>query len=282
MSETPNRAMIEGWNNAIGKTWTRFQKQLDIQLAPIGARVIEAARVAPGDHVLDVGCGSGALTVALADQAGRTGRAIGADISALLLAVARDRPTDPDAAPLDWICADVQTHAFEPDAIDVVASRFGVMFFDDPVAAFANLYRATKPGGRLAFACWRSVEDNPWLTLPVEAAAHLVPPPAPAPPGAPGPFAFADAARVRDILGRAGWSKVGLDPCDAAIGGLPQGEMAALMTRIGPLGAAIREAGAAKPLLAAAEAAVRTALEPFVTAAGVFTPSASWIVTAKA
>ena len=219
MSETPNRDQIEGWNNAVGKTWTRFQKQLDIQLAPIGARVLEIADVRPEEDALDIGCGAGAMTVDLSKRAGAHGRVAGVDISGPLLAVARARAVDPAAAPIAWIEADAQVHAFAPQTLDLAISRFGVMFFDDPAAAFANLHRATKPGGRLVFACWRGIEENPWLTLPLDAAAHLVPLPRPTSVGAPGPFAFADPKRVDDMLGRAGWTKVALDRFDAPIGG---------------------------------------------------------------
>lgn len=281
MSDTANRAQIETWNNAAGKTWTRFQKQLDVQLGRIGARIVEAARPAAGEQALDVGCGAGALTTEFAARVGRQGRVTGVDFSEPLLNVARSRPINDQAAPIDWLCADAQIHAFEPGRFDLIVSRFGVMFFDDPVAAFANLKRATKPGGRLVFACWRSLDENPWLTLPVEAVSHLVAPPQTA-PGAPGPFAFAERGRLYEVLHGAGWSNIDLDPYDAAIGGLPLDETAQLMTRVGPVGAAIREAGASDALKADAEAAVRTALEPFRTPSGVFTPSASWIATAKA
>lgn len=281
MSETANRAQIEGWNNAVGKTWTRFQHELDIHHAPIGVKLLEAALVRPGERALDVGCGAGATTIDIAKAAGKRGHVVGVDISELLLAMAAERLAAPDAAPIEWLKADAQTHALASHAFDLVVSRFGVMFFDDPSAAFANLRLATKSSGRLVFACWRREDENPWLTLPVEAVSSLVTR-TPPPPGAPGPFAFADPERVRGVLEGAGWTKVAIEPFDVALGGSPLEATTVLMTRIGPAGAALREAGATRELMAAAESAVRAALEPYATPQGVFTPSASWIVTAEA
>jgi SAM-dependent methyltransferase len=277
-----NRGQIEGWNNAVGQTWSRFQRELDLQIAPIGARTVTAANIAPGETVLDIGCGAGAMTLDMARCAGPGGAVTGVDVSEPLLAIARERARESGAAPIEWLKADAQTADLGHHRFDVLASRFGVMFFDDPVAAFANLRKAARPGGRLAFACWRSMAENPWLTLPLAAAGDFVPAPLPAPPGAPGPFAFADADRVSAILADAGWSEVDVEPFDTRIGGLPLAETARLMTRVGPLGAALREAGADDALKGKAEAAVAAAIAAYETPDGVNLPSASWIVTAKA
>lgn len=278
----PNAAQFELWNNASGQTWAKYQEQLDRQLGRIGWRTVEPLKLQPGERVLDVGCGAGATTMDLARIVGAKGAVTGVDISDTLLSVAREREPRAGSAKIQWISADAQTYAFRANAFDAVYSRFGVMFFEDPEAAFANLRAATRDDGRLAFACWRGVADNPWMTLPLKAVGDLVEaPPRPA-PGAPGPFAFADEARVQGILDTAGWRDVRIESFDAAIGGGDLDSTAELMTRVGPLGMALREAEADRYMLAAAEDLVREALRPFLREGGVFVPSASWIVTAKA
>jgi SAM-dependent methyltransferase len=273
-----NTDQITAWGGSVGKTWVRFNAQLDRQLEPIGAEV--ARRLAPldGCAILDVGCGAGATSRELAGLAGPGGKVLGVDISTPMLELARQKS---DAANLTYVEADAQTHAFEPDSIDVLHSRFGVMFFDDPPAAFANLRRAARPGARLAFACWRSPAQNEWLQLPMRAAAGLFPERPTFDPVAPGPFAFADDARVRQILEQSGWTGVGTEPLDLQIGGSNLEDTVQMMIRVGPLGAAIREAGPTPEMMAQADALVRPAVEPYATADGVLFPSATWIVTAR-
>ncbi|HZK99608.1 MAG TPA: methyltransferase domain-containing protein, partial [Caulobacteraceae bacterium] len=172
-----------------------------------------------------------------------------------------------------------QVHPFAPAGADAAYSRFGVMFFDDPVAAFANIRAALAPGGRLAFVCWRNMDLNPFMTLPLAAALpHLAPPPSPPEPGAPGPFAFADGARIRDILGRAGFSGVELTALDQPVRSGDVEESLAIALNIGPLGRALREQPAQR---GPATAAIRAALERNLTAEGVCLASATWIVRAR-
>jgi SAM-dependent methyltransferase len=279
---TPNAGQIEAWNDAVGRTWVKFQEQLDKQLGRIGWRAVEPIKLQPGERVLDVGCGAGATTIDLAKIVGAKGAVTGVDISDTLLGVARDREPKAGSARVSWISADAQTYAFRANSFDAVYSRFGVMFFEDPVAAFANLRLATRDGGRISFSCWRNVDDNPWMTLPLKAAGELVDHPPQAAPGAPGPFAFADERRVRQVLEDAGWNQVQIEPFDAAIGGADLDATAQMMTRVGLLGAALREAGADRYMVGAAEDLVREAVRPYLRDGGVFVPSASWIVTARA
>ena len=197
-----NAAQIEFWNNAAGLTWAECQAQLDRQLAILGAAAMRSLAPAAGERILDIGCGCGETSYALAERVGATGAVLGVDISEPMLAVARQRSGTPGSATPDFLQADAQTADLGEAGFDAVFSRFGVMFFNDPAAAFANIRRALKPGGRLAFVCWRPMAENPWMRVPMEAALPLLPPQPPADPTAPGPFAFADSERVRGILDR--------------------------------------------------------------------------------
>jgi SAM-dependent methyltransferase len=272
----PNAAQIAYWNESAGPSWVAAQDALDAQLRPLGLKAMAALDPRPGERLIDVGCGCGDSSLELARRVGEGGAVLGADISAPMLAVARRRA---EAAGLSWatfIEADAQTHAFEP--ADGVFSRFGVMFFADPTAAFANLRRALKPGGRVAFVCWRPLADNPWMTVPMLGVAPLLPEPPPAPPpGAPGPFAFADGERVRGILEGAGFTDIAIDASDQPMG---QGDLATaarMALSVGPVAMAVR---AWPELRERIHAAVQAALAPYETPDGVRLNASVWIVRA--
>ena len=216
--------------------------------------------------------------MALAERVGTSGAVTGADISRPMLEVARGRAVPAGAATPSFVEIDAQTGDLGERLFDGAFSRFGVMFFSDPTAAFANIGRALKPKGRLAFVCWRPYPENPWMRVPAEAAAPLLPPPAATPdPHAPGPFAFADPQRVWDILEGAGFRAIEIRPFDAKIGGGTLDETVALSFRVGPLGASVRE----NPHMAGPVGeAVRKALAPYETPNGVLAPAAVWIVRA--
>lgn len=277
MSEAANAAQATYWNEQAGPTWVEFQTPLDRQLEPLGRRVMSELALA-GARVLDVGCGAGATSLALADAVGPQGSVLGVDVSQPLLDAARRRA---EGRPnLRFEQADAQTFAFEPGAFDAVFSRFGVMFFADPVAAFSNLRKALKPGGRLAFVCWQAPSENPIMVLPMQAALPLVAtPPSPPEPGAPGPFAFADAERVRSILGAAGFEDVAVTPHNEKIGGGGLQDALGVALKVGPLGALLRENPDQRD---AVVSAVRDALAAHEGPDGVKLDSATWIVTARA
>jgi SAM-dependent methyltransferase len=276
----PNAEQVRYWNEVAGQKWVARQALLDAQIGPLGLRAIDAGAIAPGEHVLDVGCGCGDSTLALAGRVGAAGSVTGIDVSAVMLARARERTAG--LVRVELLHADAQTHPFPAARHDVLFSRFGVMFFTDPTAAFTNLATALRPGGRLAFVCWQALERNPWLLVPLEAAARHITLPPPPDPGAPGPFAFADPRRVRGLLAAAGFRDIALAPVDDVLavgGGANLDATVEFLLQIGPAGAALREADpAAYPAVAAA---VREALAPFAGPAGVHMPAAAWIVTAR-
>ena len=275
-----NTDQIAAWSGQMGETWAALHEQLDRQVEPPGRAALELAAPAKGERVLDVGCGPGATTLDIARAVGPEGAVLGVDVAPMLLDIARRRADGVES--VSFVEADAQTYAFEPGGFDLVYSRFGVMFFDDPTAAFANLRRACRAGGRLAFVCWRAPADNPLFKIGGKLASELFPDrPAPA-PDAPGPFAFADDARVRAILAESGWRDIRIDPIDVEIGGLGLDESVALMTRAGPLGAALREAEGADDLRQQAAERLRPLLEPFAGPDGVRFPAACWLVAAKA
>jgi SAM-dependent methyltransferase len=269
---------ITFWNQVQGPKWVRLQERIDPTLSPIGDAVM--ARLAPkaGEHVLDVGCGCGQTSLALAERVGPEGSVTGADISKPMLEHARSR-TAQAKAPITLIEADAQTHAFEADSFDCVFSRFGVMFFADFGAAFANILRATKPGGRLAFGAWRPRADNPWAMVAVPAARpHIELPPRPA-PGDPGQFAFEDDGFVRGILEGAGWSGVSFErfDTDLKVGDAVE-DAADFLMEMGPVAAPLATADEAARQAVARD--LRAALEPHAGPGGVRLSSSSWIVTA--
>lgn len=269
------------WNGPVGRSWVAMQARLAHVFAPVTDAIVDLAQPRPGEQVLDIGCGSGDTALAVAAHVVPDGGVHGIDISADLLALARQRAT---GTPVVFTDADGATFTATVPA-DLLVSRFGVMFFDDPVAAFANLRAQTRPGGRLAFACWQAPRVNSWATLPMRALEGMLPPQEP--PGdqhAPGPFAFADAERVVGILTAAGWRNAHARPHDFGmqIGDGPDLEAAAVdfMMTIGPAARALREAG--QSLEAPARAALTDALAPYRTSGAVDLPAAVWLLTAAA
>jgi SAM-dependent methyltransferase len=285
-AEAANAQQIAYWNEGAGDLWVRLQERLDAQLDGIGEHALEAAGIAPGDRVLDVGCGCGASSLAAARRVAPGGRVLGADVSAPMLARARERAAEAGLEDLEFVQADAQTHDFGAAAFDAVVSRFGVMFFETPERAFGNLRRALSARGRLAFVCWQSLGRNPWMAAPLAAVArHLPSLPPPPDPNAPGPFAFADPERVRGILEGGGFEAVRIESLEGtlSVGGATSAEEAgAFVIEMGPAGRALREMGADEALRRRAAEDAARALEPWVGDDGVAVPYAAWRVTGRA
>lgn len=273
-----NEEMSSIWNGVSGRAWVDEQQLLDRTYEPI-EKLLAAAVAASGAHaVLDIGCGAGVTTLAAARGLGANGRAVGIDISQPLIEVARARARHAGIA-AQFIHADAQTHAFEPDRFDLMISRFGVMFFDDPVAAFANLRRAATSACGLRLVVFRSLAENPFMTTAERAAAPLLANLPTRKPNAPGQFAFADADRVRGILEGAGWSQVALSPLDVECA-FPASGLQRFFTRLGPLGQVLRDADESTRQRVIGE--VRAAFEPFVADGEVRFTAACWMVSASA
>jgi SAM-dependent methyltransferase len=194
------------WESVAAPKWIDLAEPLDAVFAPVNALLLARASPKPGEQVLDVGCGTGATARALAESVGAEGHVVAADISAPLLAHAKARTPASLASRLSFIELDAQTHGFTSGHFDLLVSRFGVMFFEAPIAAFANLRRALRPGGRLHVAAWGPIEVNPWFGISRDAAIARLGHPPPVPPTAPGPLAFADIAYVLEILREAGFA----------------------------------------------------------------------------
>jgi SAM-dependent methyltransferase len=238
------------------RAWAEIRRPLERQLAPLGRRALAALAPRPGERVLDIGCGGGETALEL------------------VRAVAPD-----GTARVRFVQADAEQFPFEPASFDAAFSRFGVMFFADPIAAFTNIRRSLRPDGRLSFVCWRALEENALDIVPLKAAsAHLPPQPA-HDPDAPGPFAFADPDRVRGILQRAGFCEIEITAHDEQVGSGDLDTMLAVCSRVGALGKILREN---PEFRAAALPAVRSALAAHDGPDGVRLNAATWVVTARA
>jgi SAM-dependent methyltransferase len=277
---SPNFEQMDYWNASAGQTWAQFYEQLDRQLSPLGSEALRALAPRTGERIVDIGCGCGQSSLDLARRVGPEGSVVGIDISNPMLAVARHRELPPPTVRPAFRQLDAQSEDLGQSIFDAAFSRFGVMFFSEPAIAFANIRAALRPGGRLGFVCWRALNENPWMTIPLDAALPFLPPLSPREPTEPGPFALADAdaERIRSILDRAGFESIAIRPFDARIGEADLEQTLQLSLKVGPLGAALR--GHPECADRAADA-VREALSPFVTPNGVLMTAAAWIVLAR-
>jgi SAM-dependent methyltransferase len=276
----PNAGQAEYWNADEARHWVDEAGAYDRMLGPFATRLLDAASIGHDEAVLDIGCGTGTTTCEAARSA-PGGHAVGLDISRAMIEAARARASREDLTNAGFEVGDAQTRLFDPGSVDVVMSRFGVMFFDDPVAAFANIRSSLRDDGRLVFVCWQDLIANEWMAVPGMAASQHVPLPTPGPPGSPGPFSLGDADHVRTVLSTAGYHDITIDPIDESmlLGGGGSAEQATTFLRNTGMGRALFS-DAPKEDVEKAIAAVETALEPFVTPEGVRMGAAGWLVHA--
>jgi SAM-dependent methyltransferase len=261
MSETPNAAQQEYWNTVAGPRWVGFGGAVESRVREANDLLLARAAPQPGESVLEIGCGTGATTVPLAAAVGERGHVLGVDIAEPMLAVARRRVAESGLANISLLLADAQVHRFEPGRFDLIISRFGVMFFADPAAAFRNLCAAARPGGRLCFACWAPLAENPQWLVAYDIALRRLGPPAPKDPRAPGPLAFSDPDYVQGFLAAAGFADIEIrrERMDV-IGAGPEAE-AELALTMGPAGRLIDEK---QPAAATREALRREIVEAYI------------------
>lgn len=273
-----NADQIAYWNGQTGRKWAEDADQMDAMMRTQTEAVLAAAVPSEGESVLDIGCGSGGTTLALAAAVGPSGLVTGIDISHPMLAVARERAKG--RSNIHFLEVDASTHALPVASVDLIFSKFGVMFFADPEQAFRNIRRAAKPGARLAFICWRSVHENPFATVPMGIAMRHLPPQPPPDPTAPGPFAFADPVRVGHILTEAGFQTPAFAAFDTT--------MVIGRTAAGAAREAVLVGMASRLLMNAPQdlkdkviAELTTEYEKRMTHDGVTFPAHCWIVTAS-
>jgi SAM-dependent methyltransferase len=229
-----NADAFNAWDGSEGAYWTRYEHIFAHAQPAVTERLFEVAAIASTDAVLDIGCGSGATTRDAARRA-PAGHALGVDLSSQMLALGRKQAADEGVTNVEFEQADAQIESFAPASFDVAISRYGVMFFSDPIAAFSNIARAMKPQGRLVMAVWRSLSDQEWFAEFTGAVAMGRDIPTP-PPGAPGPFALADEHRTTDILTRAGFTDVAFEALDATlIAGFTPDEALEFVSGLGPM-----------------------------------------------
>jgi SAM-dependent methyltransferase len=274
-----NADQIAFWNGSGGQRWVERQRAQDAIFAPISDILIDRAKVQPGERVLDIGCGCGATTFAAAEKAGPSGHVLGLDVSAPMIARAKELALA-DAS-VEFVRADATVHRFEAAGTDLMLSRFGVMFFTEPIRTFLNIRTALRSEARLVFACWRELRDNLWLSVPLEAAYDHVPKLPSVPPNSPGPHAFASSDRVAHILAEAGFRQIRFERCDLSLdisagNGLDGAIRSAV--EMGPASRAL--AGQAIELVDATVTTIRKSLSRYAKGQAVRLPASFWIVTA--
>ena len=277
-TQQANAEQIALWNDTAGRAWVETQQTLDAVLAPFEDLLVEAVANSNAQRVLDVGCGTGSVALAVARQLGPKGTAVGVDISQPMIALAKQR-AERESSPARFLCADAQTFAFDAGSFDMIISRFGVMFFDDSVRAFANLRHAATKGAQLRAIAWRSAADNPFMTTAERAAAPFLPEMPARRPDEPGQFAFADNSRVHSILEKSGWSAIDIQPLDVVCT-LPKRELEGYITRLGPLGRVLPQLDEQQRTRIVE--AVQAAFTPYVHGTQVRFTAACWTIRARA
>ena len=277
---TANRAQVDYWNSAAGERWLTHRATLDRQMSLITDRLFTRAAVRPGERVIDVGCGAGATTIRLGRAVGATGAVLGVDISEPMLSLATNRAAAVDQVRFER--ADAQVHGFDAAAYDLAFSRFGFMFFADPVAAFRNLGTAFRFGGRLCLGCWGPLQQNPWFRVPREIAIRHLGPPEPQPPHAPGPLAFADAEYAQEVFTAAGFEDVAIAEEDLELlGPATAKETAEFASIMGPAARRIGETQAPADVVARIVAEIAEAYQEYAGSDGVRVPAKFNFISAR-
>lgn len=267
------------WNGAAGNAWVEAQQVTDLMFQPFEDLLVQAVSAAGSvSTVLDIGCGAGSTTLAVAQLLGEQGRCLGVDISEPLITAARARTVQRTGA-ASFLVANAEFHHFEPAGFDMILSRFGVMFFEDPVRAFRNLRHAAKQDGELCCLTWRSPSENPFMLTAERAAAPLLPNLPARQPDAPGQFAFASSDRVQRILDDSGWTNIDIQPIDVVCS-LPEKDLALYFTQLGPVGLALRDTD--ERTRERVVQTVRAAFDPSVQGTEVRFNAACWMVRARA
>ena len=279
-----NAEQIEYWNGDAGKRWAQEDDTMARLLRPVSEALLDHAQIAGCRKALDIGCGGGSQSLMLAQRLGAGATVLGVDISAPMLQVAQAKAAEPahDSANLTFLQTDAATHAFDANAFDLVFSRFGVMFFDDPVGAFSNIRKALSSQARLAFCCWQPLKDNAWTRIPLQAALQHLPAPQAADPQAPGPFAFADPHRVQNILQSSGFKDIVVESftMDMRFSEAPTLQQSVReLAMIGPVSRLLTGQDAA--VMERVFSTMEEALAPHYQDGVLSLPGAIWFVTAK-
>ena len=278
-----NSDMSEYWNGDGGQKWVGFHRSLDVGLKPFGDKAMDAAALLPNDRVIDIGCGCGDTTFELAHQVGPAGNVLGVDISNVILQQAQDRRARLALQDnISFECVDAQSNPFRTKAFNLVFSRFGVMFFDDPNMAFTNIRRSLMFSGRLVFVCWQPVKSNQWVSLPLEICANHLKLPPPTDPNEPGPFSLGESDRVQSVLNKAGFNNIVITAFEKKFNvGKNIDEAASFLTQMGPASGVISDPEVDNITRERIYNELRDELEAYQTPHGVELNAATWIVTAR-
>lgn len=277
--ELNNNDMREFWNGIGGRKWVSYQDRLDSSLIAFGHEAMTTAQIAPGEQVLDIGCGCGDTSLEIAAKIGPSGKVTGVDVSKVILNQAQERAYS--ISNINFVCVDAQYCDFEPLACDLVYSRFGVMFFSDPGAALGNIRKALKPGGRMVFVCWQPIKQNQWINLPLEIATKYAPPPPPSSSQDPGAFSFGDTRRIKEVLEVAGFSSVLIRPYNTKFNlGHSLIEAVDFISTIGPSSYLMDDSGIDANIKAGFLRELHQTLSLYATEHSVSLDASAWIVSA--
>jgi SAM-dependent methyltransferase len=275
-----NAEQAAHWNEAAGPRWAMLADRTDRLFGAITPALLKLAEVQDGEAVLDVGCGCGVTSLAAARAAGSGGSVLGVDFSAPMLAVAERRAREAGLSQLQFAQADAANYAFDPQRFDLLVSQLGVMFFDNPVRAFANLYGALRPGGRLRVACFRSLIENDWFSVPLAAAKKIVSVPPPGDPTAPGPTSLSDPDHVRTVLRAAGFGSIELRPLNVLLPAGTRAQAVELFSQVGSLSRSLAVAN--EDERSAVRAALEEALRDYDPSGEVELGAGLWLISARA
>ena len=278
-SEPTNQEQKEFWNDLKGQIWVEMQPRIDGMLAPFDEQTMQTLELRSGERVLEIGSGTGTSSLGLLQRIGPSGSLLAVDLSRIMLNRAVERAEDAGASNAKFVEADAQLHDFPAGFFDAAYSRFGIMFFEDPVTAFRNIRSALKPGARLAFVCWADRQENSWISYPARVARQFLELPDAPPEGAPGMFSMEKEGRIRDILQDAGWSGISVEVFETEnLIGSDVEDAADFISKMGPMSEPFAKA---EPLLQEKTlAALKEALQPYEASDGVRMKFCNWIVSA--